>query len=434
MRLLLRILLTIILLALQPAVSASRQEDFLSKMQDEWGLTGFGEIRYGKRTGDDPHEDDVPLAEIRIQLGIEKDLPDALFKMKTDFIYDDVPDSLDIDLETGEGWIDLREANIEFSPFDFMDVKAGRQILTWGTGDLIFINDLFPKDWNSFFIGRDTEYLKAPSDALKVSLFADAANLDIVYTPRFDPDRFIDGRRISYYNSALGRTAGRDAIVETAKPDNWFDDDEVALRIYRNLSGYELAAYVYRGYSKSPGGIDLATGLALFPRLNVYGASVRGNFLKGIGSAEIGWYDSRDDTDGDDPFINNGEFRFLIGYDQEVATDFTVGIQYYLERMLDYGEYLATLPEELPVQDENRHSITLRLTKMLMNQNFTMSLYTRYSPSDEDIYLKPVANYRVNDNLSVEAGGNIFFGEEDHTFQGQFEDNSSLYAAVRYTF
>jgi hypothetical protein len=75
-----------------------------------------------------------------------------------------------------------------------MDVKLGRQILTWGTGDLIFINDLFPKDWISFFIGRDTDYLKAPSDAIKVSLFGEQANLDIVYTPQFDSDRFIEGR------------------------------------------------------------------------------------------------------------------------------------------------------------------------------------------------------------------------------------------------
>ncbi len=62
-------------------------------------------------------------------------------------------------------------------------ITLGRQILTWGTGDLVFINDLFPKDWVSFFIGRDVEYLKAPSDALKVSAFSSWANLDLVYTP-----------------------------------------------------------------------------------------------------------------------------------------------------------------------------------------------------------------------------------------------------------
>ncbi len=76
-----------------------------------------------------------------------------------------------MDLDSGDGAFDLREASLVFSPSADTDVKVGRQILTWGTGDLVFINDLFPKDWVSFFIGRDVEYLKAPSDALKVSAF-----------------------------------------------------------------------------------------------------------------------------------------------------------------------------------------------------------------------------------------------------------------------
>lgn len=40
-------------------------------------------------------------------------------------------------------------------------------------------------------VGYSTKHYKAPSDAAKASLFSDWANLDIAYTPRFDPDRFI---------------------------------------------------------------------------------------------------------------------------------------------------------------------------------------------------------------------------------------------------
>ena len=66
-------------------------------------------------------------------------------------------------------WIDPREAWLSTQPLDFLDLKAGRQVVTWGTGDLLFINDLFPKDWQSFILGRDEEYLKAPSDTVKVA-------------------------------------------------------------------------------------------------------------------------------------------------------------------------------------------------------------------------------------------------------------------------
>lgn len=364
----------------------------------------------------------------------EKLWGNATFRVTSDLLYDPVLDRHSVRLEEGQGFVDLREANLTVTPASFMDVKGGRQILTWGTGDLVFINDLFPKDWNSFFIGRDEEYLKAPSDAAKVSFFSSLANLDLVYTPRFDADRFIDGRRISYYNSTLGRLAGREAIVRVDKPNDWFEDDEVALRLYRNVRGYELAVYGYNGFWKSPAGQDPMTGKATFPDLSVYGASIRGSIGKGIGNIEFAFYDSQDDRKGDDPFIRNGELRFLVGYEQEVARDLTMGIQYYLEYMMDHSDYRRTLPPGSPRADEARHLLTLRLLKLFMNQNLKLSLFTFYSPSDSDAYLRPNIHYKIDDHWSAEIGGNVFIGKDDHTFFGQFKENTNVYGGVRYSF
>ena len=333
-----------------------------------------------------------------------------------------------------KGVFDLREANLFARPTDSMDVKVGRQVLTWGTGDMIFINDLFPKDWQSFFIGRDVEYLKAPSDAAKVSLFMDWANLDIAYTPEFDSDRFISGERISYWHPNQQMAAGEDNTLSIERRREFFEEDETALRLYKNVNNYELAVYGYWGYWKSPAGFNQAGTDAIFPELYVYGASARGNVGKGIGNAEIGYYDSVDDRCGDDPLINNSELRYLIGYTQEIGRDFTAGLQYYVEQMLDYRDYENNQPTGMPKRDEFRHLTTLRLTKLLMNQNLRLSLFTYYSPSDEDVYLRPIANYKASDNLSVEVGSNIFFGDEPYTFFGQFEDNTNAYLAVRYSF
>ena len=312
-----------------------------------------------------------------------------------------------------------------------MDVKIGRQILTWGTGDLIFINDLFPKDWQSFFIGRESEYLKAPSDAAKLSLFSELANIDIVYTPQFDSDRFIRGERISYWNPTLARLAGEDAKIHTEKPDRWFRDSEIAGRIYKNISNYEFALYGYRGYWKSPGG--QASGRSIFPDLNVYGVSIRGSVGKGIGNLEFGYYESADDRSGKNPLVNNSELRYLAGYTREIGKDFTAGLQYYVEYMSDYGEYLDNLPSS-PALDRNRHLITVRLTKLLLNQNLRCSLFSYYSPTDKDVYMRPNLHYKVSDNLALEVGANVFFGDYPNTFFGQFRDNTNLYTAIRYSF
>ena len=398
---------------------------------------GFVDYSYGHRTGTDRYEKGSSLDELRLQLNsiLYRDLFTAEFK--GDFLFDELADNRsDVDLETGKGWFDLRLANILFSPLSWMDVKFGRQVLTWGTGDLVFINDLFPKDWQSFFLGRDVEYLKAPSDALFVSLFPSFVSIDIAYTPNFDADRYITGERISFWNGM--RTVGRNAVVDVDRPDEWFEDDEIAVRIYRNFGGYETALYGYRGFWKSPGGMDPATGKALFPRLSVYGARTRGPVGPGIGNVEVGYYDSSDDSSGNDPFINNSESRLLLGYEQEVVKDFTVGVQYYLEHMMDYGDYRDALKGismwDDSARDENRHTVTLRLTWLLFNQNLVLSCFTRYSPSDGDVYVKPTATYKISDRWQASVGGDLFAGDHLYSFLGQFEDNSNIHASLRWSF
>ncbi len=408
-----------------PAIATEDEgTNVVSELVTNADVHGFYEVRTGYRTRNDKYEKDMSLMEQRLQIDLSSNLEWADFKAKGDVIGDLVEEEADFD---------LREAYMFTMPADFMDLKVGRQILTWGTGDLVFINDMFPKDWKAFFIGRDTEYLKAPSDAAKVSMFSDVANLDIVYTPQFDSDRFINGQRISYWNSNFERLAGRDAVVQTDKPDRWFRDDEIALRLYKNINNYEYALYAYRGFWKSPAGQDVARGKAIFPDLSVYGASVRGNVGKGIGNLEFGYYESEDDQSGTNGNINNSEMRFLVGYTQEIGRDFTGSVQYYVEHMLDYDKYKDSDPSGL-TRDRDRHLITFRLTKLLMNQNLRCSLFTYFSPSDRDVYMRPNVNYKVSDNLAVEAGANIFFGDYQSTFFGQFENNTNIYTGVRYSF
>ncbi len=400
-------------------------------------IHGFAEYRLGTRTQTDPFEDDLSLNELRLQLDSTWNHDLFTATVKTDLLYDDLTDSLDyVNLTTGHGYFDLRLANVLFTPLSWMDVKVGRQVLTWGTGDLVFINDLFPKDWQSFFLGRDVEYLKAPSDALFVSLFPSFASIDIAYAPQFDPDRHIMGERISYWNGQS--VVGQNSVLDVDCPDSAFADDEIAARIYRSLGSYEVALYGYRGFWKSPGGVNPTTGQWLFPALAVYGGSVRGPLGSGIANLEVGYYDSLDDRAGDDPFINNSEARALVGYEQEVANNLTAGVQYYIERMMDYSDAIDAMESmQMPTdtaRDEDRHTVTLRITYMLMNQNLILSCFTRYSPSDEDVYVKPVVTYKISDRWESAMGGNFFAGKNSYTFLDQFENNSNLYASLRCSF
>jgi hypothetical protein len=392
-------------------------------------LHGFWETRVGPRVVDDPDQGkSFSLGETRLQLESDPYWRGLQFGLKADFVQDFV---------VSESRVELREANVAFSPVGFLDVKAGRQILTWGTGDLLFLNDLFPKDFVSFFAGRDVEYLKAPSDAVKLSFFSDLANLDVVYTPLFDSDTFVTGERLSYFNPLVGGRTGEKVRLRTEDRSSYFRDDEVALRLYRSVGSYELAAYGYRGFWKQPLGVNPASGKFTFPRLGAYGASVRGPVARGIGNAEFSFYDSHDDRSGKDPFVPNSQWRFLLGYSQDlprIAPDFTVGVQYYLERMEDYGAYKRNLPAGLPRAEENRHLVTLRLTKLLMNQDLRLDLFTFVGLSDDEVYLRPTFSYDITDRWRLDGGANLFVGDQASTQFAQLERDTNVYLGLRYSF
>ncbi len=385
---------------------------------------GFLEGAAGARLTDNPSQPkDATLGEGRLQVELTQEGPaDSRLFFKADLIGDAVEE---------RGDADLRELYIDLSPVPVLDIRAGRQVLTWGTGDLIFINDLFPKDFVSFFIGRSLEYLKLGSDAVKFSLYPGPFSLDLVAVPHFTPSEIPKEERLSFFNPFANRIAAPGESLVMRKPAATPENTELALRLYRTFESYEGALYGFRGFFKEPVGIDPGEGVLFFPKLSAYGASLRGPFLQGIASFEFGYYDSREDRAGTNPLVENSSLRYLLGYERELRTDFTVRAQYSLEQMRDYGAYKASLPPGTPDKKEYRHLLFLRLTRFLRYQTVELSLVGFYSPSDEDGMVNPQISCKITDRLSVASGANVFFGKKDFTQFGQLDKDDNLYLRLR---
>ncbi|WP_205599124.1 DUF1302 domain-containing protein [Halomonas faecis] len=429
-----RVAMAMILLLAAAPLAAQEEGGDDDWGDDPWGEEasafswyGFVEGASAWRTQDSPAiDEDMTLEELRLQLEGEYLTDWATFTVKADGVADGVEDEL-----TGE----VREAMVSFSPGERFDVRLGRQVLTWGTGDLLFVNDLFPKDWQSFLSGRDDDYLKAPSDAARVSWFGEAVNLEAVVTPRFEPDRYVDGSRLGYYDPARGAIVGAPPELDADEPSHSADNAELALRLYGLAGSQEWAIYGYRGFFGQPTAFDPERGVATFARLNSLGASLRGPLKGGIYNLETAWYDSADDRHGSDPNVPNSELRLLGGYEREMATHFTVGTQYYLEWLQDHDDYVASYPFAADDRrDEFRHVVTLRLTYRMLRDNLTLGLMNFYSPSDDDAFIRPTVGWRYSDNLRFDAGANLFTGDRDSTFYGQFEENGNVFLRARYSF
>ncbi|PIE32156.1 hypothetical protein CSA56_16230 [candidate division KSB3 bacterium] len=387
-------------------------------------FNGFLEYSLGSRiVSNDQKSDDMLLNEATFRMEFSQETDIAAFNFKGGFRYDNYLDDVEIS---------VREATIDLYAYDSWELKAGHQVLTWGTGDLVFINDLFPKDWKSFFLGREDEYLKAPSTSMKFSFFSDFGDFNLVVTPIFTPDTYLDGERFTYWG--MQGITGEKFQVE--KPDETWENAEFHGRFAKNISGVELALYGYKGFFKRPLGFDPAQGLGIFPELAVYGASLRTPLFGGIFNLESGYYDSLDDDHGTDPMLENSIWKNLVGFEKELMQNLTVGLQYFSEWMQDYEEYENSVEAmgQKALKEENHDWITLRLTNLRKQQTVILSFFGYYSPSENDWYLKPSVTYKMSDNLQIAAGANLFFGENDYTFFGQLEDNSNLYARIRYSF
>ena len=288
-------------------------------------IHGFVETAYGPKLDQDglTRKNDFNLLEQRLQLKTSwrPDQLDTLARWNTEFFY---KGDLLVDEHEKTVRYDIREANGVFSPFSWLDVKLGRQILTWGTGDLLFINDVFPKDFESFFVGRDDEYLKVPSDAARFSLYNPQVSIDLVLIPFFTPDTPLDGDRLSFYDIFLGRLAGKESGRLLTEPSLQPDSAEVAARIYRNFNGYEAAIYGFKGHFNQARGIKNEDNKEFFyPKLAVYGSSLRGPapLVGGIVSGEVGYLDSLEDQGGTDRLVENSAVKYLAGYEPDFPQD-----------------------------------------------------------------------------------------------------------------
>jgi len=425
--------LLILLLLTGSFAYAQDDDDWGDEWGDEWGedektglqWTGFIEGALGSRWDTDPQTGSKgTLREVRVRAETDWANDALSIGFKGDVLYDDIVEEFDVD---------IRDLTLAFSPGTNLDVKLGRQVLTWGTSDLVFLNDLFPKDWVSFFSGRDTEYLKAPSNSARFNLYTSLVNIDFAWTPVFEPDNYLTGERFSFFSPLAGGKVAPDPPLSADEPTQNFGNGEFALRLFRTINGTEYALYGYRGFFKQPLGLNDQL-MPDFPPMTSLGGSLRRSQWSGLVNAEVSYYFSRDDRNGSDPSIPNDQLRLLLGFEREAITNFNIGIQYYLEWTQDHDDLIENSPTPEFEPDEYRYLFTTRLTYRAMMDKLIWSLFVFYSPSDKDYYVRPKLTWRYSDQWTLEGGLSLFNGADEHTFFGQLDDNSNAYARVRYNY
>ena len=399
--------LTALLLAAAPAAAELTVSGFL---QQNTAFNASGANPDGRR---------YKWLEERAQLKLDATSGNWRGHLKADGAYDHL----------GRGGLsEVREAFVDHTAGAF-DVRVGRQVITWGLGDLVFVNDVFPKDHEALFAGRPLEYLKRGVDAIKLGAYPELASFEFVIAPSFRESRIPDARRFHLFDPMPAVTNRA-----TDKPGQ----GEWGLRAYRDIAGYDAAVYLYRGFQRTPSmrpdNLAAPTRITFFhPELSVIGASLSGRAGSGVLSLEAAYYDSRQDRAGTDFTVPNSQTRLLAGYQLQPWEDFTLSFQYYGERMHDYAAYRAALPAGFPEDKRWNHTVTARATQFFLHQTLRLSVYAAYNASNGDYFFNPELRYSFTDRVWGAVGANAFGGKPWGQF-GQLSRDDNVYLQLRYEF
>lgn len=405
--------------------------EFFGSLEFEQGhaISNAGALKTAKR--------DTVMANRRFKLKAMKTNDNGGIYAKVDFVRDDV---------TGQSFTDFRELRLHYKLASWLDLNLGKQVSTWGVGDNLFINDLFPKNWVSNFSGRDMEYMKDSSTSLRTTAYFGPVTWDLVYTPKFAPDTTPTGCHLTTYSANTGAIITQPSSscpMENFASDrvtNADNDGELATSIKFQVAGQDISFYGYRGFYKNPKNMQGTPGSlnAYFPRLNVYGLSSEGQIGAGILSFEYGYYDNREDTPTS-LMLENDLHKYLVGYKVDLTGKLTVGAQVYGEYMTDYNQYEALYVgahsgSKMGIKKENQLTYTLRIIYKMQQETLFFNLFTYIRPDDHDSFTKIDITKRLDNNFSVVAGASIFTGKDGYEGRefGSQRNSDLVYVRFKY--
>jgi hypothetical protein len=393
--------------------------------QSNMNIHGYLEPAYGVKSSDQaPVTKRNVLKEMRLMLqkklyGDRGEVLDVSLLATTN----DARNSTDLELREGSLFLPLTRS---------LEIKAGRQIMSWGPSQFEFINDHFTKDFTSFFIGRDLDFLKAPEDAVKLSYFSDLANVDLIASPNFEPDRLPRGQVVPVYHPGLRRLTASDSAPSVNQPEDSIGNGEYHVRLHQTYGRWETALYGYHGFVGQPAGWD--GNSAFYPELSSAGFSLRGPFMGSIVWLEGSYDDVRNDLAGDTTNLPTDRAKLGVGLRYRTSPTVSYMVQAITAKQIDASTYRNRLSSGHPDQHEYRNRVQVATTRTYWSDRLTLTLRGFAGLTEEDWHTRTSLDYEWSDAVTI-SGGGLFYGADfDFTRFGAIDENDMGYVRIRYGF
>jgi len=375
-----------LLWCLIPRSATAQDEDSL-----QVGIKGFVDTYHALRT-EQPNNWMSSRSRVRGELTIEKGHAGAF--VSANLIHNAI-----LSNHTG---FQLREAYAYYSD-NHWDVRAGRQIITWGVADALRLTDIIsPMDYTEF-LAQDYDDIRIPVGGLRVRFSREKWSMEAVAIP---VSSFFDLPIDAENPWSVG------PIAIGAEPSHNAYNMEYGGRLAFFLSGIDFSFSALHTWNKQP---VLCNGVGEYRRMTMLGADVSVPMGKFVVRGEVAEYLDELQTGGTRAASTNA----LLGIDWYAGNDWTLSAQ-YSHKYVALGEH------------RNTALSTLRISKELLHNTLALQTFAYIDVTNGGIFNRLSADYALNDQIHAVIGYDYF-----HADGGMFaiyNKNSELFFKLKYSF
>lgn len=361
---------------------------------------------------------------------------------------------------------DLREAYID-AFFAKVDVRAGRQIIAWGTTDGAFITDVLAPLDLSEFLTQPQDRLRLGVTAARATAYLGTLTADAVWIP-VSPTSDLPAQDGPWNPAPTDVLRVPIVRTEANRPGKSLSTSEVAARIsWSGLPQTDLSLVVHNGTNRVPG-FEKRLALEHFrgPRIELI-PTYRRRTILGLTAETASFepfvlrgeaaYESRALLDERLPEIRSlDDLRTLVAGIERGFLVERPQVQAALTAERVYGSNLVRLTglgrwvldhDETVAVDSFQPAVTALWNGTFRRETVTARVFAFWNVG-ADLWLNPSLTYALRDALNLEVGAQIFEALDTSAPDGLFGDlvqdpsrafalydgNDLVYARLRYSF
>jgi hypothetical protein len=323
--------------------------------------------------------------------------------------------------------------------FENFDIRIGKQQIVWGKADGVFITDIVsPLDLSEFLL-PDFDEIRIGVIAAKIDYYVGNGTFEAIIIPQFTPTQTPGSGSI--WNITPEFPAPPTFDWSKSNVEASLQNTEIFLKYsamtskvdFEIMGGYtwDDIPTMYVEKVMAPTTPPTLNGLKITPihnRLYVGGGSfsteVKGVILRGEAAYYNGKYFQTEDPMAEGAIIQKEYINYVVGVDFNIG-NVKLSTQFIQKYILDYDEMI--------IDNETNNLATFLAHYDMMRETLHLELFSYIGLTDGDALIRPKITYDFDDSFNILLGGNIFVGDRAGQF-GQYQDNTMVYAKIKYNF